>query len=282
MYDYQTSSCFRRKMPTNLNSLINCLFSITSKKKPEITKDDIKTYFRSIKALDFHVFLTDGMKTAYWLRICCKIMRIYRKYMEDALANFGLECISLDAKDVGYTIHTVFRKNEPRDIPECDYGRVYDHDYLMEYVSEGENDIRFNVYAALEADELQKFLPNVYGGKRLRPFGSVVSRGYKSLLLTEKLHFCLSELWRENKKDTKEFLRDTMGSYFGEESVENLIRYLKNHKKAPQEYNYKQVYMLFFNNNYIIAKYTLTGPKSKTEVLKDYFRDFIETNYRGA
>lgn len=283
MYDIETQSEFKRLMPTNINSLINCLFSITVKKKPEITKDDIKDYFRSIKAMDFHVFLNHDMKTEYWLRICCKIMYVYKKYMEDALSHFGLISIRMDSKDIRASIHTLFRKNEPRDIPECDYEYIYDHDYLMEYVSEGENDIRFNVYAALEADELQKFLPNIYGGKRLRPFESVVSRGYKPFLLTEKLHFCLSELWRENRENTKELVRSTMGTYFDEESVNSLLRYLKNHKRPHKSILNDPVYRFNFNTRLTCsAKYTLTGPKGKMEVLKDYFRDFIEANYRGA
>lgn len=284
MVDLNTYAKWNIILPTNMNGLVNTVSHILTWNKKEHDIEHIKDYFRSVKAMDFHVFFKPAMKTEYWLRICCRIMKIYSVYLNDVLVHFGFDNIGVTESDLSYSLGRLFGRKYYRDKRDLRQEYVYDHDYLSKYVADSENDYLFDIYAALAADKLQEFIPNIYGGKRLKPFSSVENMAHTPFIMTDKLLYCVSELWAGNSKETRNFIRETMGFYFSEESINNFLKYMKDHGKAPQEYNKcKFIYYIKFNNNYIFnSNYTLTEPLSKMELYKEYFREFIEYNYRCA
>lgn len=281
MYDFETKSEFKRWQSTNINSLINCIFSIVQHKKLETTKDDIKEHFRKLHAMDFHIFFTTKMRTEYWANICYRVMKVYTRYFNDAMLVFGLQDVRMDEEDINAAMYNMFGIRKPRDTKECDYGLVYDHDYLMKYVSVGENDYFFDIYASIAADSLHTFMPNIYGGKRVRPFTAVENAAHVPFVMTDKVSICLNELWNWNRKETKNFIIETMKYYFHEDSIKNLLRYIKDHRKAPYGYNDNNI-LIFNNLNNILynTKYTLMEPKSKIDCYKEYFRWFIDGSYK--
>ena len=281
MYDYGTECKFKRWQSTNINSLINCIYSVVQYKKLEITKDDIKEYFRNLHAMDFHIFFTMKMRTEYWSKICYRVMKVYQKYFNDAMAHFGLVDVLMGEEDLNAAMFTMFNIRKPRDTKECDYGLVYDHDYLMKYVPVGNNDYFFDIYAAIAADSLHTFMPNIYGGKRIRPFTTVENAAHVPFVMTDKVSICLNELWNWNTKETKNFIIETMKYYFHEDSIKNLLRYIKDHKKAPYGYNVNNI-IIFNNLDNILynTKYTLTEPRSKIDSYKEYFKWYIDHSYK--
>lgn len=279
------NNIFYLQMPTNINSLINTIGLILRhyNKDTSISIDDIKNKSRELFLLDFHVFCRTGDETfkkykGYWIKRMSRIMNIYRLYIEDMTRMFGIDGIQTFESDIDYTIHKIFGIKINVEVPQVFRERIYDHDYITKYVTDGEDDIFFDIRCAIAADEIEKYIPRVYGC-RLQKFDSVCNRAGVNLVLPIKVKQCLEAIWTADRDNAKQFLHDTMWTYFDDSAIENLFRYLRIHRNK-EVYHYG----ILSNNNYINNilnndQYTTAVHYSNLDYCKHYFNEFIEECY---
>ena len=275
------NNIFYLQMPTNVNSLINTVGLVLRHydKNTSVTIDDIKNKSREMFLLDYHVFYMSYIESfkkhkGYWIKRLSRIMNVYRLYLEDMTRMFGCDGIKTFEDDIEYTINKIFGVKIKISLPEVKHERMYDHDYITKYVTEGENDVCFDIYCAIAADELDKYIPRVYG-TRMQKFTSVENRAGVNLVLPFTAKKCLELLWLNDKNDTKKLLHDIMWLYFDDNSIENLINYLYNHVKGTPRYgilcNNKDQYNILNND-----QYTTVGGISNLEYCKYYLTEFMK------
>lgn len=272
-------------MPTNVNGLINTIWLILGhhNKQEGVSKDNIKNKLRELNMLDFHIFYKSGVESftkyrSYWITRMTRVMNIYRFYLEDILAMFGCENFKTFEDDIEYTIIKIFGIKISVNMPAVERAFIYDHDYIMDYVTDKQDDICFNVYCAIAADELDKFIPRVYG-YRLQSFGSVENRAGVKFALPFKTKKCIEKIWNSGKNEAKLFLHDTMWYYFDDYAIDNLIRYLYKHVKSTPHCGI----LCENNNNLYIFKdhqYTTVGNEYNLDYCKQHVKDFIEACYK--
>lgn len=276
------NNIFYLQMPTNINGLINTIGLILRhyNKDTSISIDDIKNKSRELFLLDFHVFCRTGNETfkkhkGYWIKRMTRIMNIYRLYIEDMVNIFGIDGIQTFESDIEYTIQKIFGIKINVEVPEVFRERIYDHDYVTKYVTGGEDDMFFDIRCAIAADEIDKYIPRVYGC-RLQKFDSVCNRAGVNLVLPIKVKECLEAIWTADKDNAKQFLHDTMWIYFDDSAIENLVRYMYN-RRTPR-------YGILSNNNYNnnilnMDQYTTVRGTKNLDYCKHYFNEFIEECY---
>ena len=276
------NNIFYLQMPTNINGLINTIGLILRhyNKDTSISIDDIKNKSRELFLLDFHVFCRTGNETfkkhkGYWIKRMTRIMNIYRLYIEDIVNMFGIDGIQTFESDIEYTIQKIFGIKINVEVPEVFRERIYDHDYVTKYVTGGEDDMFFDIRCAIAADEIDKYIPRVYGC-RLQKFDSVCNRAGVNLVLPIKVKECLEAIWTADKDNAKQFLHDTMWIYFDDSAIENLVRYMYN-RRTPR-------YGILSNNNYNnnilnMDQYTTVRGTKNLDYCKHYFNEFIEECY---
>lgn len=276
------NNIFYLQMPTNINSLINTVRLILGhyNKDTSISIDDIKNKSRELFLLDFHVFCRTGNDTfkkyqGYWIKRMTRIMNIYRLYLEDMVNIFGIDGIQTFESDIDYTIHKIFGIKINVEVPEVFRERIYDHDYVTKYVTGGEDDMFFDIRCAIAADEIEKYIPRVYGC-RLQKFDSIYNRAGVNLVLPIKAKQCLEAIWTADRDNAKQFLHDTMWTYFDDSAIENLVRYMYN-RRTPR-------YGILSNNNYNnstlnMDQYTTVRGIKNLDYCKHYFNEFIEECY---
>ena len=276
------NNIFYLQMPTNINGLINTIGLILRhyNKDTSISIDDIKNKSRELFLLDFHVFCRTGNETfkkhkGYWIKRMTRIMNIYRLYIEDMVNIFGIDGIQTFESDIDYTIQKIFGIKINVEVPEVFRERIYDHDYVTKYVTDGEDDMFFDIRCAIAADEIDKYIPRVYGC-RLQKFDSVCNRAGVNLVLPIKAKQCLEAIWTADRDNAKQFLHDTMWVYFDDSAIENLVRYMYN-RRTPR-------YGILSNNNYNnnilnMDQYTTVRGTKNLDYCKHYFNEFIEECY---
>ena len=89
------------------------------------------------------------------------------------------------------------------EVPDIDRALAYDHDYIMDYVSNGEQTPFFNLYCAIAADELEMYIPRVYG-YQMTPLSSVYNRANVNMVLPYPIKKCLETRWRNKEIDAKQ------------------------------------------------------------------------------
>lgn len=232
--------------------------------------------------LDFHVFITNKSaikeRRGYWITVLTRIMNIYRIYLEDLLESYGCDYIkTFKNTDIEYSMKKLLGIKIEGEVPDIDRAFVYDHDYIMDYVSNGEQTPFFNVYYAIAADALEMYIPRVYG-YQMTPLSSVYNKANVNMVLPYTIKKCLETIWRNKELDVKQYLHDIMWEFFDEYCIESFTRYLKNHiGKKPR------VGILCNNdeNNNILYndQYTNAGPFSNLTYCLNHVKDFIQTCY---
>lgn len=284
MINCKNDFTFNLCLPTNINGLINTLWLVLDHncKDLGVSKDDIKNKLRGLFLLDFHVFITNKSaikeRRGYWITILTRIMNVYRIYLEDLLESYGCNYIkTFKNTDIDYSMKKLVGIKIEGEVPDIDRAFVYDHDYIMDYVSNGEQTPFFNVYCAIAADALEMYIPRVYG-YRMDKLSSVYNRANVNMVLPYPIKKCLETIWRNKELDVKQYLHDIMWEFFDEESIDNFRRYLNNHiGKMPH-------YGILCNNNennniLYNDQYTTAGHFSNLTYCLNHVKDFIQACY---
>ena len=284
MYNSKNDNTFELCLPTNVNGLINTLWLILDHncKNQGVTKAQIKDRLRGMFLLDYHVFIRNKQvildHKGYWIPLLTRIMNIYRLYLEDLLDSYGCGYIrTFKEHDIEYTVMKLLGIKIKGKIPEFDRAFLYDHDKVMRYVSGGDQTPFFDVYCAIATDELDKYIPRVYG-YQMTPLTSVYNRANMNMVVPYHIRKCLETIWRTKGLDVGEYLRDAMWEYFDEKCIDNFRRYLNNHiGKIPRVGILCNVcYDSTLYNNY---QYTNAGYYSNLEYCKERFKEFIKDCY---
>ena len=279
-------------MPVNVNSLVNSVFYyLQHNNKQDVTIEQVKEFFRTMHVLDFHIFKTEKMlqNKEFWSIILPRVMTIYQMYFRDAMTYFECDFLIYNkfTNDIEMSVNKMLNSTINVKCPYFNRNARYDHDYLMEYVCMGKSNgepwyvSMFNLRHAVMLDDIESFIPRIYGGKQIKPFTSVYNRANISLILDEKLSICLSRIKNDMKNEYKMFLHELMWNYFDEHCINSFTRYIKDHIEAlaPQWYNDR-----YYNNNININiqklyHYTNLEQFSNLEYCKEYFTAYIENCY---
>lgn len=265
-------------MPTNVNGIINTVKCVLDKNRPDlgISMENIKERVRSMFLLDFHVF-PRNMKilrehSGYWVKVFIRITQIYRRYISDLLKSYGCNIVT-DDLDIKYTLRKYFGIIYKDFLPDIDEARIYDHEYIMDYVSEGDISPTFNLYSAIGCDELEQFVPRVYGYK-MSPLQSVYNKANVNMVVPYHIRKHLENIWR-NDPNAKEFIHDSMWEYFEDDCIEKFTRYLYVHIGKIYRNGILNTSCILYNNSD-----TTAVNESNLNDSKKKFTEFIERCYR--
>lgn len=272
-------------MPTNINGLINTIQLVLDHncKELNVTKADIKNKLRGMFLLDFHIFITNKdefrKRSGYWVPILTKIMNVYRIYMEDILESYGCGYIkTFKEYDIEYTVKKLLNIKIDSEINDIDRAFAYDHDRVIKYVSGDDMSPFFNIYYAIASDELDKYIPRVYG-YRMDRLPSVHNRSNVDMVIPYPIKRCLETIWKNTEFKVKDYLNEVMWEYFDEQAIDNFRRYLNNHVGKMPHYG-----ILCNNSNSINIlynyQYTTAGHFSNLTYCKERFKDFIQQCYK--
>lgn len=283
MINCKNNLTFSLCLPTNINGLINTLWALLDHncKDQGVTKADIKNKLRGMFLLDFHVFIRNRdlirEKSGYWVGIIARIMNVYRLYLEDLLEEYGCDYIkTFEYADIDYSMRKLAGIKITQSIPKIERAFIYDHEYIMDYVSNGEQSPFFNIYCAIAADALEMYIPRVYG-YRMDKLSSVYNRANVNMVLPYPIKKCLETIWKNKELDAKQYLHDIMWEFFDEHCIESFIRYLKNHIGKKPRYG---ILCNDENNNILYNdQYTTAGPFSNLTYCKEHVKDFIYACY---
>ena len=273
-----TDNYFQLIMPTNVNGIINTVKCVLDKNRPDlgISMENIKERVRGMFLLDFHVF-PRNMKvlrehSGYWVKVFIRITQIYRRYITDLLKSYGCNIVT-DDLDIKYTLKKYFGIEYRDFFPDIDEARIYDHEYIMNYVSEGDISPTFNLYSAIGNDELEQFVPRVYG-YQLTPLQSVYNKANVNMVVPYHIRKHLENIWR-NDQNAKEFIHDSMWEYFDDDCIEKFIRYLYVHIGKIYRVGILNNSCILYNNSdtNVVNESNLNDSKKK-------FTEFIERCYK--
>lgn len=296
MINLDTKKEYLLHMPTNVNGLVNAvLYYLQRNGMEDATAEQVKDFFRVMRVMDFHIFGTAKMSLnrEFWTVILSRVMNVYMSYFRDAMTYFGCDFLVYNrfTDDIGKTVGKMLGSTVNVKCPYFNRNARYDHDYVMEYVCMGKPNGEpwhipmFNLRHAVMTDEIDTFVPRIYGGKQLTPFTAVYNRANVPFIMDEKVRTCLGRIKNDMNGEYRVFLHDLMWNYFDEHCIDSLTRYVKDHVKvlAPRWYNDS------INNNVNIVNkeyvkklyhYTNVEPLDNLDCCKDYFREFIESCYR--
>lgn len=275
-------------IPVNVNGLVNSVFYyLQHNNKQDITIEQVKEFFRTMHVLDFHIFKTEKMlqNKEFWSIILPRVMTIYQMYFRDAMTYFECDFLIYNkfTNDIEMSVSKMLNSSISVKCPYFNRNARYDHDYLMEYVCMGKQNKEpwyvsmFNLRHAVMLDEIESFIPRIYGGKKLTPFTTVYNRANVQFIMDEKIGIAVGRIIND-MINAKEFLYDVMQYYFDDEQINNFLRYIRVHKIrcVPQWYNDR------YNNNINIQKffhYTNMVHFDNLEYCKEYFTAYIENCY---
>lgn len=267
-----------------MNGLINTLWLVLDRncKDQGVTRAQVKDKLRGMFLLDYHVFIRNRQAmrehSGYWVPLLTRIMNIYRLYLEDLLDSYGCGYIrTFKEHDIGYTVKKLLGIKIHGEIPDFEKAFLYDHDRVMKYVSGEVVSPSFDIYCAIATEQLDKYVPRVYGYK-MTPLTSVYNRANVNMVLPYPIKKCLETIWRAKDLVVGEYLREAMWEYFDEECIENFRRYLYNHiGKTPS--NGILCNDSYNNSLYNIFQYTTAGGYTNLEYCKERFREFINDCY---
>lgn len=275
-------------IPVNVNGLVNSVFYyLQHNNKQDITIEQVKEFFRTMHVLDFHIFKTEKMlqNKEFWSIILPRVMTIYQMYFRDAMTYFECDFLIYNkfTNDIEMSVSKMLNSSISVKCPYFNRNARYDHDYLMEYVCMGKQNKEpwyvsmFNLRHAVMLDEIESFIPRIYGGKKLTPFTTVYNRANVQFIMDEKIGIAVGRIIND-MLNAKEFLYDVMQYYFDDEQINNFLRYIRVHKIrcVPQWYNDR------YNNNINIQKffhYTNMVHFDNLEYCKEYFTAYIENCY---
>lgn len=278
-------------IPVNVNGLVNSVFYyLQHNNKQDVTIDQVKEFFRTMHVLDFHIFKTEKMlqNKEFWSIILPRVMTIYQMYFRDAMTYFECDFLIYNkfTNDIEMSVNKMLNSTISVKCPYFNRNARYDHDYLMEYVCMGRQNKEpwyvsmFNLRHAVMLDEIESFVPRIYGGKKLTPFTTVYNRANVQFIMDEKIGIAVGRIIND-MPNAKEFLHDVMQYYFDDEQINNFLRYIRVHKIrcVPQWYNDR-----YYNNNININiqklfHYTNMVHFDNLEYCKEYFTAYIETCY---
>lgn len=275
-------------MPVNVNSLVNSVFYyLQHNNKQDITIEQVKEFFRTMHVLDFHIFKTEKMlqNKEFWSIILPRVMTIYQMYFRDAMTYFECDFLIYNkfTNDIEMSVNKMLNSTINVKCPYFNRNARYDHDYLMEYVCMGKSNgepwyvSMFNLRHAVMLDDIESFVPRIYGGKQIKPFTSVYNRANINLVLPETMFISIGRIVND-MENYKDFLHQSMTFYFDDEQIDNFLRYIRVHKIrcVPQWYNDR-----YINNKYIETLYHYTNLVhfDNLDYCKRYFTTFIESCY---
>lgn len=275
-------------MPVNVNGLVNSVFYyLQHNNKQDVSIEQVKEFFRTMRVIDFHIFKTEKMlqNKEFWSIILPRVMTIYQMYFRDAMTYFECDYLLYNrfTNDIEMTVNKMLEDEIKVKCPYFNRNSRYDHDYLMEYVCMGKSNgepwyvSMFNLRHAIMIDDIESFMPRIYGGKQIKAFTSVYNRANISMVLHEKLSICLSRIKNDMKSEYKAFLHELMWNYFDEPCIDSFTRYIKDHIRAlaPQWYNDRSI------NVHVQTIYHYTNMElfDNLDYCKKYFTEFIESCY---
>jgi len=288
MLNLDTKKQYLFMIPVNVNGLVNSVFYyLQHNNKQDITIEQVKEFFRTMHVLDFHIFKTEKMlqNKEFWSIILPRVMTIYQMYFRDAMTYFECDFLIYNkfTNDIEMSVSKMLNSSISVKCPYFNRNARYDHDYLMEYVCMGKQNKEpwyvsmFNLRHAVMLDEIESFIPRIYGGKKLTPFTTVYNRANVQFIMDEKIGIAVGRIIND-MLNAKEFLYDVMQYYFDDEQINNFLRYIRVHKIrcVPQWYNDR------YNNNINIQKffhYTNMVHFDNLEYCKEYFTAYIENCY---
>lgn len=252
--DYQINAKntreYKYNCQTNLNGVINAVYYMLTenhfdKYNKNISKDDIKEYCRKRRFIDTHVSIgtLKCENIQYWSSILPKVMQLNVAYMKDIATHFEADVLK-------YTHFTYNLKEKCKNLLNVDVAipdfTVQDITDVFEVsiwlTSDIPFDTHFNLINAIQNDTIESYIPQIYGGKKMKRFETVNSRANISMVVTDDMNEALSFLWNDNSKATRKMLRDTMDPYFDKENINAFIELCKinlrsSRKKVSEQYN---------------------------------------------
>lgn len=288
MINIDTNKSYVFYMPVNVNGLVNSVFYyLQHNNKQDVTIEQVKEFFKNMHVLDFHIFKTEKMmqNKEFWKIILPRVMKIYQMYFRDAMTYFECDFLIYNkfTNDIEMSVNKMLNTNETIKCPYFNRNSRYNHDYLMEYVCMGKSNgepwyvSMFNLRHAIMSDDIESFIPRIYGGKQIKSFTSVYNRANINLVLPETMFISIGRIVND-MENYKDFLRQSMSFYFDDEQINNFIRYIRVHKIrcVPQWYNDRII-----KNKYIKTLYHYTNLVhfDNLDYCKRYFTTFIESCY---